>query len=103
MICPKCNENHAHRSRRSGFVDWAAGLVLLIPYRCRACKTRSYINPHGAGSLKLRTPEERRVIKMRRSLRNKKLKRELIAYALGTLILAAIIYYFLQDRAPGSD
>lgn len=103
MICPKCKENRAHRSRRSGFRDWAASLMFRTPYRCRACKARSYINLHGAGSLKLRTPEERRVIKMRRSLRNKKLKRELIAYGIGTLILAAILYFLLQDRVPGSD
>ena len=100
MICPKCKENRAHRSRRSGFQDWAASLAFRIPYRCRACKERSYINPRGAGGLKLRTPEERRVIKMRRGLQTKKLKRELIAYGLGSLILLAILYYVFQQRIP---
>jgi hypothetical protein len=100
MICPKCNENRAHRSRRSGFQDWAASLVFRIPYRCRACKARSYINPHGAGGLKFRSPEERRVIKMRRGLQVKKLKREIIAYGIGSLILLAILYYVFQQRIP---
>src|ERR1700689_2980834 len=51
MICPKCNENQAHRSRRSGFKDWAARLMMRIPYRCRACKTRSYVSLHGGKSM----------------------------------------------------
>ena len=50
--------------------------------------------------MKLRTPEERRVIKMRRSLRSKKIKRELIGYGISSLILIAILYYFLQQRIP---
>ena len=100
MICPKCKENRAHRSRRSGFKDWAASLAFRIPYRCRACKERSYINPHTAGGLKLRSAEERRVISMRRGLKVKKLKRELIAYGVGSIILALILYYVFQQRIP---
>jgi hypothetical protein len=50
--------------------------------------------------LRLRTPEERRVIKLRRGLRLKKYKRELIAYGIGSLILAAILYYVFQQRIP---
>jgi hypothetical protein len=100
MICPKCGENRAHRSRRSGFGDWANSLIFRIPYRCRSCKARSYISTRGDGSLRLRTPEERRVIKLRRTLRTQKLKRELIAYGVGSLILALILYYIFQQRIP---
>jgi hypothetical protein len=74
--------------------------MFRIPYRCRACKERSYISTRGSGSLKFRTPEERRVIKMRRTLNAKKLRRELIAYGIGSLILAAILYYVFQQRIP---
>ncbi len=100
MICPKCKENKAHRSRRSGFKDWVASLFLYIPYRCHACKERSYVLSYGGGSMKLRTPEERRVIKLRRGLRIKKLKRELIGYGLSSIVLILILYYFLQQRIP---
>ena len=100
MICPKCQENRAHRSRRSGFKDWVASLFLRIPYRCRACGVRTYIFPYGDTSMKLRTPEERRVIKLRRNLRSKQFKRELIGYGISSLILIAILYYFLQQRIP---
>jgi hypothetical protein len=100
MICPKCKENRAHRSRRSGFKDWAASLLLRIPYRCRACNARTYIYPYGDFSMKLRTPEERRVIKLRRGLQAQKFKRELIAYGIGSLILLFVLYYFFQQRVP---
>lgn len=100
MICPKCKENKAHRSRRDGFKDWFMSLFLRIPYRCRACKARSYVYPYGEKSEKLRTPEEQRVIKLRKALRAQKIKRELIAYGIGSLILFAVLYYFFQQRVP---
>jgi len=100
MICPKCKEDKAHRSRRAGFKDWVARVFLYVPYRCRACGTRSYIFPHGSASMRLRTPEELRVIKLRRSLRTKKLKRELIGYGISSIILVLILYYFFQQRIP---
>jgi len=100
MICPRCKENKAHRSRRAGFKDWAMSLVLRIPYRCRACKARSYVYPYGGTSLKLRTSEERRVIKLRRGLRMQQLKRQLIGYGISSLILVLILYYLFQQRVP---
>jgi hypothetical protein len=98
MICPKCKENKAHRSRRDGFKDWVMSLAMRIPYRCRACKTRSYVYPYGGNSLKLRTSEERRVIKLRRTLKMQQVKRQLIGYGIGSLILILILYYFFQQR-----
>lgn len=100
MICPKCKENKAHRSRRSGFKDWVASLAMRIPYRCRACKARSYVAMYGGSSLKLRSPEERRVIKLRRGLRMQQLKRQLIGYGISSLILVLILYYLFQQRVP---
>lgn len=100
MICPICKENKAHRSRRVGFKDWIARLCFRVPYRCHSCGARSYIYPYGESSMKLRTPEERRVIKLRRGLRTQKVRRELIAYGIGTLILVFVLYYFFQQRVP---
>ena len=100
MICPKCSENRAHRSRRSGVKDWAASLMLRIPYRCRACKARWYVFPYGGKSMKLRSPEERRVIKLRRGLRTQQIKRQLIGYGISSLILVIILYYLFQQRVP---
>jgi hypothetical protein len=100
MICPKCKENKAHRSRRAGFKDWVMSLTMRIPYRCRACKTRSYVFPYGGGTLKLRSAEERRVIKLRRGLRMQQLKRQLIGYGISSIILILILYYLFQQRVP---
>lgn len=73
---------------------------MRIPYRCRACKARSYVAMYGGSSLKLRSPEERRVIKLRRGLRMQQLKRQLIGYGISSLILVLILYYLFQQRVP---
>ncbi len=100
MICPKCRENKAHRSRRSGFKDWAAGVILRIPYRCRACGVRVYISRFGSDWTRLRTPEERRVVQLRRALKMRKIRRELIAYGIGSLIMLCVLYYLFQQHIP---
>ena len=98
MICPKCKENKAHRSRRSGLRDGLASLFLRTPYRCGACKARFYVNLRAESVLKLRTPEEKRVIKLRRELQARKIRRQLIGYGLSSLILVLVLYYLFQQR-----
>jgi hypothetical protein len=98
MICPECKENKAHRSRRSGLRDGLEGLFLRTPYRCGACKVRFYVNLRAESSLKLRTPEEKRVIKLRRELQALKIRRQLVGYGLSSLILVLLLYYLFQQR-----
>lgn len=98
MICPKCRENKAHRSRRSGLRDRLAGLFLRTPHRCGSCKLRFYVNLRAEGALKLRTPEEKRVIKLRRELQARKIRRQLLGYGLSSLILVLVLYYLFQQR-----
>jgi hypothetical protein len=100
MICPKCKENKAHRSRRSGFKDLGARLFFRTPYRCRACKERFYVNLRGSSVLELRSTEEKRVIKLRRGLRMQHIKRQALSYGIGTLILVIILYFMFQQRIP---
>jgi hypothetical protein len=101
MICPQCKENRAHRSRRSGLKDWLASLTLRTPYRCRACKKRYYVYLHGYGLIKLRTAEERSVIRLRRGLRARQIKREILGYGISSLILVVIMYFLFQQRNGG--
>lgn len=75
-------------------------LTMRIPYRCRNCKARSYVFPYGSNSLRLRSAEERRVIKLRRGLRMQQLKRQLIGYGISSIILILILYYLFQQRVP---
>jgi hypothetical protein len=101
MICPQCKENRAHRSRRSSLKDWLASLTFRTPYRCRACKNRYYVYLQGYGAMKLRTAEERSVIRLRRSLRAQQIKREILGYGISSLILVVIMYFLFQQRNGG--
>jgi len=42
LVCPRCNGEHCHRSRRRGVVDYAIGLFSLRPWRCPHCERRFY-------------------------------------------------------------
>jgi hypothetical protein len=81
--------------------DWALSLLALKPYRCRDCQHRFYAHGSGAQSAKLRSPEERRVQKLRRRIRWKRTRGELILYAISSLIFLAFLYYIIQQRVTG--
>jgi hypothetical protein len=101
MICPNCSQNRAHRSHR-GFKDWLLSLLALKPYRCHNCKHRFYAYKSGAVSEKLRTSEERRIMKLRRSIKWKRRRGELILFGISSLVFLAILFYIIQQRvAPG--
>jgi hypothetical protein len=74
----------------------------LKPYRCRDCGRRFYAYRGGIESSKLRTPEERRIMKLRRSNRWTRTRSELILYGCSSLIFLAILYYILQQRVTTS-
>ncbi|MGD1073179.1 MAG: hypothetical protein ABSB15_23950 [Bryobacteraceae bacterium] len=98
MICPKCRQDRAHRSHRSGIRDRILHFFHQIPYRCHACNARFYAYRAGEKSSNLRTREEMKIMQLRRRLRWKRSKRELAAYGIATLLLLFIIYYTLQQR-----
>ncbi len=77
-----------------------ASLAKRTPYRCGACKQRFYVYLHGEASSKLRTSEERRILKIRRKYKWKKFKRQLIAFAVFSVLLIAILYVLMQQRMP---
>ena len=97
MTCPKCGENRAHRSHRS-FRDWTVSWLSLKPYRCRECQHRFYAFRAGEASSNLRSPEERRIMKLRRSIKWRRTRGELILYAISSLIFLAILYFIIQQR-----
>jgi hypothetical protein len=73
-------------------------LFQLIPYRCKNCSARFYAYRAGEKSSRLRTNEERKIMQLRRRIRWKRSRRELIAYALGALLLLFVIYSVIQQR-----
>lgn len=102
MICPGCNQNRAHRSHRSGIKEWVGALLHYHPYRCHACNKRFFAYRHGETSPKLRSGEERKIIRLRRQLKWKRTKRELLAYGFVTIIIVIVIYYLTQQTIPQS-
>jgi len=75
----------------------------LKPYRCGDCKHRFYAYRGGEGSEKLRSAEERRIMQLRRKIRWRRTRGELILYGIGSLIMAAIIYYVLHQSASSGE
>ncbi len=98
MTCPHCGEQTARRSHRSGVRDQMMRIFAMIPYRCRKCSMRFYAYRAGEKSARLRTPEERRIMELRRRLKWRRSKRELVVYALAALILVAFIYMAIQQH-----
>jgi hypothetical protein len=70
----------------------------LKPYRCKDCHHRFYAYKSGEKSEKLRTHEERRLLKQRRGIRWKRTRAELLLYGISSLIFLAILYYIIQQR-----
>ena len=103
MICAKCKEPKAHRSHRAGAEDWLMGLFNQTPYRCHACKARFYVYRQGEEDSRLRTPEEQRIMKIRRKYKWKQSKRQLIAFGVSAVLLIVAIYFILQERIPRSE
>jgi hypothetical protein len=100
MICPGCREPQAHRSHRKGVRDWLLALAKRNPYRCSACKKRFYVYLDGETSSRLRTSEERRILRIRRKYKWRKSRRQLFAFAFFSMVLIAILYVLMQQRAP---
>ncbi len=101
MTCPHCKQHHAHRSHRSGLADRIRRLFQMIPYRCRTCKRRFYAFRAGEQSPRMRTNEERKIMELRRRLKWKRTKRELIIYGFAALFVAIVIYLITRpSTAP---
>ena len=100
VTCPKCSEPAAHRSHRRGLKDRVWGWFSMIPYRCKKCHIRYYAYLAGEKSDRMRTTEERRIMKIRRALKWKHSKRNLAVYALGLIAFAIAAYLFTQQTTP---
>ena len=99
MNCPKCGQGAAHRSHRTQ-LDWTISWLGFKPYRCKECQHRFYAYRDGETSARLRTPEERRIMKLRRSIRWRRTKAELLLYLVSAVIFLGILYYILIQRIP---
>jgi hypothetical protein len=98
MTCPKCGEDRAHRSHRSGVKDYVYRLFQMIPYRCKGCGWRYYAYRAGEKSDRMRTREEQKIMQLRRRIKWRRSRRELLAFGSATVLLIFVIYYLIQQR-----
>jgi hypothetical protein len=82
--------------------DWVLGYFSQIPYRCKKCHVRFYAYRAGEKSDKMRTPEERRIMKIRRAIKWKRSKRELTIYFVGIVTFAVAVYWMTRHTVPPS-
>lgn len=97
MICAKCGEPKAHRSHGRGPLDVIYKLFRMTPYRCRACRARFYTYRSGATS-GLRTPEERKIIELRRRIKWRNSKKTITLYVLASIVAAALVFYLVHGQ-----
>ena len=101
MICPKCRETKAHRSHRHGLKDRVLRIFQMIPYRCHACSTRFYAYRAGEKSSTLRTREERKIMELRRRIRWKRSRGQILAYGVASVLLLGMLYAILRQSIHG--
>jgi hypothetical protein len=97
MICPKCGQSGVRRSHPHGIADWTMGLFIQFPYYCGDCKRRFYALRKET-SIRLRTPEERKIVAIRRQYKWRQSRPMLFAYGAALLLLAIILYELMQQR-----
>jgi hypothetical protein len=102
VTCPKCSEAAAHRSHRRGIKDYVLGQFSQIPYRCKKCGVRFYAYRAGEKSDKMRSPEERRIMKIRRAIKWKRSKREFAVYGIALMMIAVIVYWMTRQTIPSN-
>ena len=104
MICPKCHQDRAHRSHRSGIGEQLAALFSRHPYRCHECGHRFLVyryeeRPEEAPL----TATEREIVKTRMAARRKRARREFLLYSSALLLFLLFLYYITRERRPQSD
>jgi hypothetical protein len=70
----------------------------MIPYRCRKCSRRFYAYRAGEQSSRMRTPEERKIMELRRQRKWRRSRKDLAIYGGACLVLIVIIYYAIQQN-----
>ncbi len=101
MICPKCKEDKAHRSHRSGVKEHLVSVFAFYPYRCFKCKNRFLRHKYEPESQET-SGTEREIRATRRNIRRKRVKREFLMYAAGLVLFLVFLYFLTRERTSPS-
>ena len=106
MLCPKCKNDRAHRSHRSGVTEHLASLLTYYPYRCRECQHRFLLSRYAS----IETPPstqhrstEREIRATRKAKDWQRKKRHFTIYAVALLLFLAFLYLVTRDRNAGDS
>ena len=103
MLCPKCKTGHAHRSHRSGPLEWLAGLVAIRPYRCGSCGHRFFQFRYGEAMVAPRNEAEREIRATRGMIEWRRKRREVLLYGAGMLLFLLFLYFITRERGGPPD
>lgn len=103
MVCPKCKADHAHRSHRKGWKDYAVSFFHYYPYRCNECGIRFFGTRRQLAEIAEEpTSTEKEIRVTRASYQWQQKRREFLLYGLALLVFAGILYYLTRYRGGSS-
>ena len=101
MFCPGCGGAGLRRSHRRGSLERALGLFRLYPYRCEACKGRSW---HFGRSAEVPNRKPGPNLNTRALVSVWRRRRiEVLLYVLGLGVFAVFLYYITRERTGSPE
>lgn len=100
MICRQCKTDHAHRSHREGWKDYAFSLFQYYPYRCKECGFRFFEpKPKPPETVERPTSTETEIRATRTAQEWKRKRREFLLYGSALLCFVVFLYFVTRERA----
>ena len=104
MTCPKCKTDHATRSHREGWRDYAVSLFQRYPYRCNECGIRFFqFRRKPPKTVDKPTSTEREIRATRATSERKRRRREFLLYGSALLCYLVFLYFITRDRSSSTD
>jgi hypothetical protein len=104
VTCPKCNTDHAHRSHREGWKDYAVSLFQRYPYRCSQCGVRFLQRRRKAPeNVAKPTATETEIRATRAAGERKRRRRDFLLYGSALLCYLVFLYFITRDRDSSND
>src|SRR5271165_5552779 len=105
MLCPKCKENHARRSRRRGLLAHVISIAGYYPYSCPDCHLQFRgLRTEPDKAAVVHSPGVEREIKATRdAMKATRKRRELALYGAALLLFLTILYYITREHGSSLE